>query len=142
MNEHVKIVSKMNGKVITVSQGQKQTKPGCLIMEGYTGSPNQHWEVVFVGQHFGIKSLADPKKYVDVPGESQRVYEKLIAYEFNGNKNQKWFLHPQGQQCYKIQSVLNNLVMEVEGGIDADGVGIVQNKDYGNTSQLWRFDKI
>jgi hypothetical protein len=32
MNDTVKIVSRMNGKVITVSKGQKKTKPGALLM--------------------------------------------------------------------------------------------------------------
>lgn len=32
MNDNIKIVSRMNGKVITVSKGQKKTKPGDLLM--------------------------------------------------------------------------------------------------------------
>jgi hypothetical protein len=32
INDPVKIVSKMNGKVITISKGQKKTKPGNLLM--------------------------------------------------------------------------------------------------------------
>jgi hypothetical protein len=33
MSGPVKIVSRMNGKVITVSTGQKNTRPGDLLME-------------------------------------------------------------------------------------------------------------
>lgn len=102
MNDPVRIVSKMNGKVLTISKGQKKTRPGDLLMESYTGAPEQHFKVNFVGQHFGIQSLSDPTKYVDVPGESSQVYEKLIMYNFNGNLNQKWFLHPIDQQYFKI----------------------------------------
>lgn len=32
MNDTIKIVSRMNGKVITVSKGQKKTRPGDLLM--------------------------------------------------------------------------------------------------------------
>ncbi len=148
MEEPVKIVSRMNGKVITISKGQKKTRPGSLLMESYTGAPEQHFKIVHLGQHFGIQSVANPSMCVDVPGESKKIYEKLIMYAYNGNLNQKWFLHPVDQSFYKIESALVNkdnnerLVMEVEGGIDAEDVGVVQNKDYNNLSQMWRFDKI
>lgn len=70
MNENVKIVSRMNGKVMTVSKGQKKTRPADLLMETYTGSPEQHFKVVYIGQYFGIQSISDNNKYIDVPGES------------------------------------------------------------------------
>ena len=34
------------------------------------------------------------------------------------------------------------MVMEVEGGIDADGVGVVQNYDHVHASQLWKLEEI
>lgn len=34
------------------------------------------------------------------------------------------------------------MVMEVEGGIDAEDVGVVQNKDYNNLSQMWKLEKV
>jgi hypothetical protein len=52
--------------------------------------------------------------------------------------NQKWFLLPVDQQFYKIQSASSKMVMEIEGGIDAEDVGVVQNKDYNNLSQMWK----
>lgn len=76
---------------------------------------------------------------MDVPGESSNVYEKLIMYNFNGNLNQKWYLHAVDQQYYKIESAISKMVIEVEGGIDAEDVGVVQNKDYNNLSQMWKF---
>ena len=33
--------------------------------------------------------------------------------------------------------LLSKMVMEVEGGVDAEGVGVVQNTDYNNLSQMW-----
>lgn len=58
----------MNGKVITVSRGQKQTIPGSLLMESYTGSQDQHFKIVYIGQYFGIQSTSNPSKYIDIPG--------------------------------------------------------------------------
>jgi|688.fasta_scaffold595496_1 hypothetical protein len=138
MADTVKILSRMNGKALTVSKGQKKTRPGDLLMEAYLGLPEQHFKVVFIGQFFGLQSVSDPTKYIDVPGESTKIYEKIIVYDFNGNINQKWFLLPADQQFYKIQSASSKLVMEIEGGIDAEDVGVVQNKDYNNLSQMWR----
>lgn len=65
-------------------------------------------------------------------------------YNYNGNLNQKWFLHPatNEQGYYKIESAASKMVMEVEGGIDAEDVGVVQNKDYNNLSQMWKLEKV
>ena len=60
----------MNGKVVTVSKGQSKTKPGDLVMETYTGSPNQQFKVVYIGQYFGFQSVADQKNYIDITNES------------------------------------------------------------------------
>lgn len=74
MSETVKILSRMNGKALTVSKGQKKTKPGELLMEAYLGLPEQHFKRVFIKQSFGFQSVSDPTKYIDVPGESTKIY--------------------------------------------------------------------
>lgn len=68
MEEPVKIVSRMNGKVLTISKGQKKTRLGDLLMESYMGAPEQHFKIVHIGHHFGIQSVSNPSLYVDVPG--------------------------------------------------------------------------
>lgn len=139
MNDTYKIVSRMNGKVITISKGQKFSKPGELIMETYIGSPYQHFRVVASKQYNEIRSVAFPNKLLDVTGESKKVYEHLIAYDYNGNLNQKWIIHNIDNSFCKIESPHSKMVMEVEGGVDAEGVGVVQNTDYNNLSQMWKF---
>ncbi len=42
----------------------------------------------------------------------------------------------------QLMSMHSGLVLEVQGGIDADGVGVVQNTNYKNRSQVWRFEEI
>lgn len=44
--------------------------------------------------------------------------------------NKGWFF---------IENVKFKLVMEIEGGIDEQGMSIVLNRLYGNRNQLWRF---
>ena len=62
----------------------------------------------------------------------------MICYPYNGNLNQKFLLHPINNGFYKIESGLSKLIIEVEGGIDAEDVGVVQNKDYNNLNQMWK----
>lgn len=38
MSKKYKIVSSMNGMVMTVSQGQRKTRPGDIIMDNYRGT--------------------------------------------------------------------------------------------------------
>lgn len=33
-------------------------------------------------------------------------------------------------------------VLDIEGGVNAEGVRVVQNTKYGNTNQLWKFEQI
>ena len=87
---------------------------------------------------YEIRSVLFPTKVFDVTGESKKVYEHLIVYDSHGKLNQRWLIHqlPNSLFC-KIESAYSKMVMEVEGGVDQDGVGVVQNIDYNNLSQMW-----
>ena len=39
-------------------------------------------------------------------------------------------------------SIKTEKVLEIEGGINSDGMRVVQNKFYGNLNQLWTIDSI
>ena len=45
-------------------------------------------------------------------------------------KNEGWFF---------IENVKYNLVLEIKGGINENGMNIVMNRNLGNRNQLWRF---
>jgi hypothetical protein len=49
-----------------------------------------------------------------------------------------WLLTYLDKENVQIVSVHSQLVLEVQGGIDAEGVGVVQNTNYKNKSQVWR----
>ena len=38
----------------------------------------------------------------------------------------------------QILSLHSGLVLEIQGGIDADGMLVIQNTNYKNKSQFWR----
>jgi len=48
--------------------------------------------VFTIGTFYGIQSSSDKNKYVDIPGESTKIYTEIIVYDYNGNLNQKWKL--------------------------------------------------
>jgi hypothetical protein len=66
-----------------------------------------------------------------------------MVYEYHGRQNQMWLLSYLDKENVNVQilSVHSQLVLEVQGGIDAEGVGVVQNTNYKNKSQIWRIEK-
>ena len=65
------------------------------------------------------------------------MYAEINGYEFHGKENQQWSLEKFDSKYFYIVSRQSGLVLEIEGGIDADGMSIVQNKKYGHLNQLW-----
>ena len=76
MKRQYRIASVMNGKVLTISNGQRKTRPFDLIMEEYSNSLEQKFylENIFENQ-FTIRSVASPDKVLDVMHESKEVYK-------------------------------------------------------------------
>lgn len=74
--------------------------------------------------------------------ESKEVYKEIIVYEYHGKPNQLWTVVYLDKDNVQLMSVHSQLVLEVQGGIDAEGVGVVQNINYKNKSQVWRIEKV
>ena len=76
---------------------------------------------------------------LDVEGSSKKEYAPIISYKFHGKRNQMWRLKNFGNEAntYYIENIKSLMVLEIEGGINAEGMRIVQNKPYGNLNQLW-----
>jgi len=53
-----------------------------------------------------------------------------------------WVVVHLDKENVQIVSAHSQLVLEVQGGIDAEGVGVVQNINYKNKSQIWRIEKV
>ena len=134
-----RIVSAMNGKVITVSQGQRKTEKFALILEQYVNHIEQQFfiEKSYENQYI-IRSVAFPDKVIDVTNESKEVYKEIVVYEGHGKPNQKWIITDLPNNTAQIMSLHSALVLEIQGGIDADGMLVVQNTNYRNKSQIWR----
>jgi hypothetical protein len=77
-----------------------------------------------------------------VNNESTDVYKEIIVYEYHGKPNQKWEIIELGNNNVQFRSCLSKLVLETQGGIDAEGVAVVQNTNYKNKSQIWRIEPV
>lgn len=53
-----------------------------------------------------------------------------------------WILETVGNLGYTFTNAHSKLVMEIEGGIDADGVGIKQNTNFQFLNQIWKFEAV
>lgn len=81
MSKRYRIVSSMNGMVLTVSEGQRKTRPGDLIMENYKGIQEQQFIIEELNStEVKIKSVAKPDRVIDVANESSEVYKEIIVY--------------------------------------------------------------
>lgn len=71
MSQRYRIVSAMNGMVVTVSQGQRKGRPGDLILENYKGVQEQQFYIEKINAiECKIRSVAQPNKAIDVINES------------------------------------------------------------------------
>ena len=46
------------------------------------------------------------------------------------------------ENAFYIMNMKSNQVLEIEGGIDVDGMRIVQNVYYKNLNQLWSVEQV
>ena len=143
LNSPVKVTSKMNGKVMTLSEGEFKSRPGDLIASNYTGASKQKFMFSTMNEVFMIKNLANGS-VLDVEGGSSTTYSTVLCYKHHGNKNQLWkvFKESSVENAFYIMNIKSNQVLEIEGGIDADGMRIVQNVYYKNLNQLWSIEQV
>ena len=66
----------------------------------------------------------------------------MIVYEGHGKQNQKWMISDIPNKGVQIMSLHSGLVLEIQGGIDADGMLVIQNTNYKNKSQFWSIQPI
>lgn len=136
MYKPVKIISKMNGKAMTVSEGEFKTKPGELIVATFSNATKQKFYISPKKEDFLIKSVHN-NSALDMEGASKNVYSCCLSYKEHGKKNQLWQMVKHEDGCYFIVNSNSTHVLEIEGGIDADGMRVVQNTNYKNLNQLW-----
>ena len=136
-SQTVYIRSAMNGMAITMHCKSIKKKGGKLSVTTLKDQPNQTFQISKIAEgRCAIKNVAW-SKVLDVINEKEKVYAEIIGYELHGGPNQLWIFEPVGDKHFYILNVKSNLVVEIEGGIDAEGMRLVQNKKYCNLNQLW-----
>ena len=95
LNSTVKLKSAMNGKVLTMSEGEHKSKPGYLIVTNYTGSMKQKFVICPSKELFTIRAMLN-NTAIDVEGKSTSVYAPVLCYKLHEEKNQLWKLNKEG----------------------------------------------
>jgi len=112
--------------VISVLDSVPKISSSCVKAK-YTGTDGQHWIIEHVpAQLFYIRSMQDPKKVMDVKGDSTKAGAKVILYPDKGNQadNQLWYEDEAGI----IRSKIKNFVLDA---------GVIQPFDNTNPNQQW-----
>lgn len=135
----IKILSLMNETALTLSEGEFKTNNGSLIVCGFYGGIKQRWMIRPEGETCTIASLHN-HSLLDVPKGSEEQYAALACGKPKQQKSQFWKIEPFGRDdgVYYIRNANSGLVIEIEGGIDAEGMRVVQNKPLGHLNQLWK----
>ncbi len=75
-------------------------------------------------------------KALDVPGATTKKGERLVQWEKNKRWNQRWRFVKQGKGVI-IQSVFNNLVLDIAEEKRDSGAKVVQWEKTGGSNQQW-----
>ena len=81
-------------------------------------------------------------KVLDVYKEKETLYSEIIGYDYHGKDNQMWILEEVNNGEYMLINNKSKLALEIDGGIDADGIGIIQNTRYKYKNQLWKLEAV
>jgi len=147
------IKTRLNGFVLDI-EGSNQSPRARIIsypMNGATGTPNQHWELVEVAKKntvpdvnttYLIKSQLNGF-VLDIEGSNQAPCTPILSYPTNGEKgtpNQQWRFIPVGDGTYLIRSVLHNFVIDITGSNQAPCTRVISypvNGTLGTPNQQW-----
>lgn len=136
-NRTVFICSAMNGMAVTMNSRSKDKKKGRITVHELNKGSNQRFQIVSgEGGSYFLKNVGIGK-VIDVKKEKEEVYTEIIGYDFHGKRNQMWILEPHSNHRYYLKSLSSGMVAEIEGGINAEGMRLVQNNKYSNLNQLW-----
>lgn len=108
-----------------------------MITETSTNSDQQKFFITKSGISYTIQAKKGGA-FLDISGESKKVHGTVILYKQNDRNNQLFDLLKMKDDTYRIVNVNSKLDLEILGGIDEEGIPVVQNKFYNTKNQLWR----
>jgi hypothetical protein len=106
-----------------------------------TGNPNQLFRIVDTGDGDGAFFIfADGTQEVwDVFNSSLDDDALIQVFGLHRGDNQRWRLEPiETFEAFLIRSLANNLVLDVPGFAQDDGVIVLQGNENGGFNQLWQ----
>lgn len=123
-------------KISAAAGGQK------AILAASGGDPLQEWLFVPVPAFrdngvYEIRSLLNTGMALDIESGSKANGANVILYSANGNNNQKFILHDEGNG-YSIRSMMSDKYIDVAGGTLAAWTNVLQWQDNDQRNQRWR----
>lgn len=90
MADKIRIESLMNSMVMTLSQGEFNTKPGSVIISKYYYGLKQQWMMSNRNGLFCIHNVSNNSLVLDVEKEDLSIYADVICYKMHFKENQLW----------------------------------------------------
>lgn len=130
------IVNRNSGKVLAVANAS--TASGALITQNaYTGSSNQQWQLVGIGNGYLKLINHNSGDVLDVPNASTTAGQQLDQATDSGGSNQQWQFVDVGGGYYTLVNHNSGLLADVSAGSTAEGAPVIQWGSNGGSNQQW-----
>lgn len=141
--DRVKIVNVASGKALDVASGS--TADGTVVQQyADNGTAAQRWYLRLGAGGWQLASALGDGVVLDVSGNSTQTGARIQVWGANGSSAQRFHLVPcdvlASGEVYTIQSLdgAGDLVVDVPGASDADGVALQVYEDNGTAAQRFK----
>lgn len=134
------LINRYSGLALDVYQASL-VNGGDVIQWAYSGSDNQNWYVLDVGDGYANLMNAGSGLLLDVYGASSADGADAVQWESNGGYNQQWELEDLGTGYYRIISRLSGKALDVYQWATSNGGDVVQWTAGTGENQQWAIIK-
>ncbi len=133
---YYKLVNRNSGKVLDVT-GASTANGANIIQWTDSGTANEQWSIVSVGNGYSKLISRSSGKALDVTGASTANGAQVIQWADSGTTNQQWNIVSVGNGYSKLVSRNSGKVLDVTGASTANGANVIQWTDSGTANQQW-----
>lgn len=140
-----KIISRQNGKVLDVANGNKDNGGNVQAWDD-NGTSAQRWKIETrfdPNRSYALFNL-NSNKALEVASIGKENGGNIQQWDYKGKKNQLWYLIPVESGYYKIVSKNSGKVLDVANW-SKENVGNIIQHDYhevNNQNQLWKIEMV
>ncbi|WP_270165607.1 RICIN domain-containing protein [Paenibacillus sp. SYP-B4298] len=146
VGDHYKIVNRKSGKILAVAQGS-MTNGAQVIQWDYTGSADQHWQLVPDEGHITVDSY---RLFNVKSGKALGIWEgsttdggRSVQWtSSNMSYDQNWFIHETAEGFTKLVNANSRKFLAVKDGSVSAGAHIAQWSDADSMEQQWMLEAV